>query len=296
MKNYIYPCLLAAAASLASCVDDKGSYTLSPINEVEITLSNKDGYVAYLAGDPVHISADVTGTMAETNEPSRYAYHWYVKIITNLSSMASETIDLSEEREFDYVADGSLLPGSYTLYLEVTDLETGLKTIQRSSLAVLSQMSTGYLVLGESTDGTVKMDMITTMAEDTILLEDVFTDPNIRKPESLVFIGQTRYGEYQNLWLTAADQSYSLTNGSYFELLEDGVSVTKGGLGSAVVGGALFGGHVAHDANIRPERAVHVVGAGREVEQHVPGKHENRAQESQGEKYERQRHGASHPT
>lgn len=112
MKNYIYPCLLAAAASLASCVDDKGSYTLSPINEVEITLSNEDGYVAYLAGDPVHISADVTGTMAETNDPSRYAYHWYVKIITNLSSMASETIDLSEEREFDYVADGSLLPGS----------------------------------------------------------------------------------------------------------------------------------------------------------------------------------------
>lgn len=227
MKNYIYPCLLAAAASLASCVDDKGSYTLSPINEVEITLSNKDGYVAYLAGDPVHISADVTGTMAETNEPSRYAYHWYVKIITNLSSMASETIDLSEEREFDYVADGSLLPGSYTLYLEVTDLETGLKTIQQSSLAVLSQMTTGYLVLGENTDGTVKMDMITTMEEDTILLEDVFTDPNIREPESLVFIGQTRYGEYQNLWLTAADQSYSLTNGSYFELLEDNTLDSK---------------------------------------------------------------------
>lgn len=227
MKNYIYPCLLAAAASLASCVDDKGSYTLSPINEVEITLSNEDGYVAYLAGDPVHISADVTGTMAETNDPSRYAYHWYVKIITNLSSMASETIDLSEEREFDYVADGSLLPGSYTLYLEVTDLETGLKTIQRSSLAVLSQMTTGYLVLGENTDGTVKMDMITTMEEDTILLEDVFTDPNIREPESLVFIGQTRYGEYQNLWLTAADQSYSLTNGSYFELLEDNTLDSK---------------------------------------------------------------------
>ena len=227
MKNYIYPCLLAAAASLASCVDDKGSYTLSPINEVEITLSNEDGYVAYLAGDPVHISADVTGTMAETNEPSRYAYHWYVKIITNLSSTASETIDLSEEREFDYVADGSLLPGSYTLYLEVTDLETGLKTIQQSSLAVLSQMTTGYLVLGENTDGTVKMDMITTMEEDTILLEDVFTDPNIREPESLVFIGQTRYGEYQNLWLTAADQSYSLTNGSYFELLEDNTLDSK---------------------------------------------------------------------
>ena len=38
-----------------------------------------------------------------------------------------------------------------------------------------------------------------------------------------------------------------------FELIENGESITKGGLGSAIIGGALFGsvGAIAHDATCR---------------------------------------------
>lgn len=220
MKKYISLFLLATAAIITSCVDDKGSYDLSPINEMEITLSNEDGYTAYIMGDPVLISADVKGTMAEENAPDRYAYHWYVKIITELASQAYQVIDLSTEREFTYTAGDDLVPGDYTLYLEVEDKETGLKALQQTTLSIASQTTTGFLVLGETADGSVKMDMIATMAEDTVLMEDVFTDSNIKAPEALFFTGYLGE-EGQNLWLTTATQSYSLTNGSYFKLLED---------------------------------------------------------------------------
>lgn len=219
MKKYISLFLLATATIFTSCVDDKGSYNLSPINEMEITLSNEDGYTAYIMGEPVLISADVKGTMAEENDPDRYAYHWYVKIITDIMSQASRVIDLSTEREFSYTAGDDLIPGSYTLYLEVEDKETGLKAIQSTRLSIASQTTTGYLVMGETTDGSVKMDMIATMVEDTVLMEDVFTDPNIKAPEALFFTGSLSAD--QNLWLTTASQSYSLTSGSYFNLLED---------------------------------------------------------------------------
>ena len=221
MKKYISLFLLATAAIFTSCVDDKGSYDLSPINEMEVTISNEDGYVAYIMGDPVLISANVKGTMAEENDPDRYAYHWYVKIVTDMTSQASRVIDLSTEREFNYTAGDDLIPGSYTLYLEVEDKETGLKTIQQTTLSIASQTTTGFLVLGETSDGSVKMDMIATMAEDTVLMEDVFTDPNIKSPEALFFTGPLDM--YQNLWLTTADQSYSLTSGSYFNLLDNSI-------------------------------------------------------------------------
>lgn len=219
MKKYISLFLLATAAIFISCVDDKGSYNLSPINEMEVTISNEDGYVAYIMGDPVLISADVKGTIAEENDPDRYAYHWYVKIITDIISQASRVIDLSTEREFSYTAGDDLIPGSYTLYLEVEDKETGLKTIQQTTLSIASQTTTGFLVMGETSDGSVKMDMIATMAKDTVLMQDVFTDPNIKAPEMLLFTGSLTAD--QNLWLTTATQSYSLTSGSYFNLLED---------------------------------------------------------------------------
>ena len=55
MKKYISLFLLATAAIFTSCVDDEGSYDLSPINEMEVTISNEDGYTAYIMGDPVLI-------------------------------------------------------------------------------------------------------------------------------------------------------------------------------------------------------------------------------------------------
>ena len=220
MKKYISLFLLATAAIFTSCVDDKGSYDLLPINEMEITLNNEDGYMAYIMGEPVLISADVKGTMAEENEPDRYAYHWYIKTITDMVSQAYSVLDLSTEREFYYTATGSdLIPGSYNLYLEVEDKETGLKALQQTTLSIASQTTTGFLVLGETAEGSVKMDMIATMAEDTVLMEDVFTDSNIKAPEALFFTGPLDM--YQHLWLTTATESYSLTSGSYFNLLED---------------------------------------------------------------------------
>lgn len=221
MKKYISLFLLATASIFTSCVDDEGSYDLSPINEMEVTVSNEDGYMAYIMGDPVLISADVKGTMAEENDPERYAYRWYVKIITDMTSQAYQILDLSTEREFYYTAGNDLIPGSYTLYVEVEDKETGLKALQQTTLSIASQTTTGFLVMGETSDGSVKMDMIATMATDTVLMEDVFVDPNIKSPEMLLFTGAL--SSDQNLWLTTDAQSYSLTNGSYFILLDNNI-------------------------------------------------------------------------
>lgn len=204
---------------ISSCLDDKGSYDLSPINEVEITNIDEDGYIAFLSGAEVVISPDVKGTMVELNDPDRYAYRWYIKIITNITSQASETIELGNERVLHFVPE-NLSPGSYTIYFEVTDKETGLKFLKETSLFVQSQTMTGFLVLGEKADGSTKMDLIAMISrQDTMLIEDVFVDPNMKNPEKLLFIGSTSM--YQNLWLTTTDNVYSLTSGSYYKLLEN---------------------------------------------------------------------------
>ncbi len=223
MKKYLYLIILFFVTGnlVSSCVEDKGSYDLSPINEVEITNIDEEGYTAFLSGEEVVISPDVKGTMVELNDPDRYAYRWYIKIITNLTSQASEIIELGNERILHFVPE-NLSPGSYTIYFEVTDKETGLKFLKETSVLVQSQTMTGFLVLGEKADGSTKIDLIAMISrQDTMLIENVFVDPNMKNPEKLSFIGATRYGEYQNLWLTTSDNVYSMTNGSYYKVLED---------------------------------------------------------------------------
>ena len=53
------------------------------------------------------------------------------------------------------------------------------------------------------------------------------------------------------------------------------------------------GGDIAHDAHVRLERTVHVIGAGGEIEQHVAGEHQDRAYEAEGDEGDDERHGIS---
>lgn len=206
---------------ISSCVDDKGSYDLSPINEVEISnIDEEDGYTVFLSGGELIIEPEVKGTMAEVNDPDRYTYRWYISILENMTSGATRVIELGNERVLHYKPE-NISPGTYTLYFEVADKNTGLKFLKETSVLIQSKTMSGFLVLGEKSDGSVKMDMIATIyKQDTILIEDVFVDPNIKKPENLLFIGASRYGSNQNMWLTAADEVYSMTSGSNINILE----------------------------------------------------------------------------
>lgn len=230
MKKYLYFALLflAIGSFMSSCVDDKGSYDLSPINEVEITnIDEENGYTVFLSGSELVISPDVKGSMAELNDPNRYTYRWYIKILLEVTSQATKVIEIGNERVLHYVPQ-NLSPGTYTVYFEVTDKETGLKFLKSTSILIQSQTMTGFLVLGEKSDGSAKMDLVAMIARtDTILIEDVFSDPNIKNPENLLFIGPSRYGSYQNLWLTTSDNVYSLTNGSYYKVLENNTFDSK---------------------------------------------------------------------
>lgn len=223
MKKYAYFLAgLLMAAGLASCVDDEGHYTLSPINEVEIAnIDHEDGYNVVLGGEPLVIAPDVKGSMAELNDPDRYAYRWYIKVSLSEDGLQKGNLELGTERELHYEPK-DIAPGSYTLYFEVADKETGLKFLTNMKLLIQSQTMTGFLVLGETADGSTKMDMVAMMDKvDTLLVEDVFADPAIRNPQALFFTGATRYGTDRNLWLTTESTSYSMTNGSYFKVLED---------------------------------------------------------------------------
>lgn len=52
-------------------------------------------------------------------------------------------------------------------------------------------------------------------------------------------------------------------------------------------------GDVAHYAHVGLERAIHIVGAAREVEEHVAGEHQKRGREAESEQGDGQRHGSS---
>ena len=54
----------------------------------------------------------------------------------------------------------SFHPGSYSLYFQVIDKSTGLEWITSTGVTVFSELTQGWLVLGELPDKEVRMDMV----------------------------------------------------------------------------------------------------------------------------------------
>lgn len=130
---------------MGSCMKDKGNYTLSPINEIEISELSASQNIDLFVNDHLKLSPIIKQSNVTTEN---YSYLWYV---FNNNATAGGRIDLSDKKDLDIVIRIPL--GGYTLVFVVKDLTTGITTTKQINLNVVSRFSSGLVVLEEKAQG-----------------------------------------------------------------------------------------------------------------------------------------------
>lgn len=222
-KKYIASIMVLAATmtfGLVSCVEDEGTYELSPINEISISGIDeeytKKSYVETLSIEPV-----LEGSLSGKDE-DQLEYKWFF----SSSSGTSFTHTLiSTDRNLNFPVD--VAPGTYTLYFQVKDKSTGLKWDTYTYLKARSQFVRGFYLFGDKADGTCGMDFVSMMdGRDTTVVKDIFVNSQkIKHAKNLIFTGG--YDDNTtDLWAITEESSYGIEHSaalSSFDII-DGVT------------------------------------------------------------------------
>jgi hypothetical protein len=208
MKRYIV-FLWALALTTLSCSEDKGSYDYKEINEVYISGLASEYRTVHKVG-ALKITPELTFT--QDDDPNRYEYVWEVG--SPLYTTSAPTATIGQSRDLDYFPE--LAPGDYALFLKVTDKKTGIRWINQNKviLHVLTQVSRGFLLIGEDEEGYADVDMIS-MTMDTVVAKGLLRGnglPPLRDPIGITFTGEgsTSNAQYIKLWVQTGDGTYFL--------------------------------------------------------------------------------------
>lgn len=217
MKSNIIKIILGGFIFLnaTSCVEDKGTYTFTPVNEISVVsgIDTENGYKTLSKIDRLELTPEIAGTLSGKDESS-LEFKWY--IATGEASKDIKRTEIATTKNLDYGVD--LLPGSYILYLEIKDKSTGLKWLTSANLSVSSSLTTGFLLFGENEDRTVRLDMISMPADrDTVVFADLFpNETGLKGAKNLVFTGS--YYKCQALWAMTDNGSFKLNSSTSFDL------------------------------------------------------------------------------
>lgn len=193
-KYYFLP-LLAAAISFSSCVEDEGSNEIMAYNEVSIS-GIEETYAGVSGLDVINITPEISGTLSGKDE-SNFEYKWFL-CTPAISNHTHEVI--STERNLSYPINSN--PANYTLYYQVKDKSTGLAWEKTTTLKVESPFVRGFYLYGDKEDGTVGIDFISVLANDTAVVEDIFENTcDLKGAKDLIFTGY--YNDKSGLFATA---------------------------------------------------------------------------------------------
>ena len=120
-------------------MEDLGTYDYNPLHEITIdTLKNRTIEIYH----QLEVEAKISFSGKET--PLEYCWYRY----TN-NDLEVDTLSLEKKLVYNV----NLSVGNYTIYLKVTDKETGLSSKSNFTLSVTGKFDKGLMVLGE-VDGT----------------------------------------------------------------------------------------------------------------------------------------------
>lgn len=155
-------CLLAI---LSSCVDDKGNYEYDNISVPEYDQTTET--ITLAPSEPVLIEPVITYTDGIGLNNFTYEWVWYdpaaATVGGTLISQSTETSRLSIDR----LPDKINRPGTYQVYLKLTNNITGVLYIKPYTFVVKNRIQTGYLALSEKTSG-LELNMISPVLNDGI--------------------------------------------------------------------------------------------------------------------------------
>lgn len=214
----IYIIYIMLAVGLLSCVEDEGSYTLSPVNEITVSgIEEEYNKVSYSETLNINPEIKMSSNLIDENQ---LAYLWF---ICNGSISDEQHTIIGTEKKLDYPLN--IPPGTYNLYFQILDKTTGLKWENVTKLKTISQFVRGFYLFGDKEDGTCGIDFISIMEKrDTTLIEDIFVNSlGIKGAQNLVFTGPYN-AKSTSLWAITESGSYSIENSaslSSFDIRED---------------------------------------------------------------------------
>lgn len=164
MKGIKYILILFLLLQL-SCVDDQSKYGNVSIDD--ITIEGIDKFREVEIGTNLKIQPTVT---TKFGEKSQLSYIWYKY---GKDQLIADT--LSYEKNLD-VPIGDVIPGIITnLVYKVTDVQTGVFAVNKSTFTTVGKYSSGTLML-YSVDG--KKDLAMLKTDGTTLYENVYSLAN----------------------------------------------------------------------------------------------------------------------
>lgn len=204
MKKYIIPLLSLGLA--CSCVEDEGSYSYTPMNQVTIgEMQERYNLLAFV--DVLEINPTISGSIYGEDE-GNYEYKWELCYNNHTHEV------IGNERNLSWKAD--VREGEYNVYLTVKDKNTDVEKIFGATVSVSSPFNTGFLVIGKDmTTGHAALDMVTMPPErDTTVVENVvdMSSLNISNPTSVISAGRRYPGrtDYTRIWINGEEDSYSI--------------------------------------------------------------------------------------
>ena len=256
--------VLAVCALVIACSQDKGNYDYVELNEPKVS-GIQDMNVLTFA--QLRIEPVLEG--GEFPE-SEYSFQW--KVLDNVE--LTDPVVISESRVLDY--EVTLAPGSYTLFLVITENATGLYWQFESQLTVSSSMSEGWMVLC-SDQGRARLDFVSVVTGETY--RDVLRDngmPQMNGPRRIQWLsdktdasspyylltddGATRLGRDAFEWKPEYDFAYEVAVSD--RLIPS--SITSAGFGKVIVSGedahycevmgidGLYGSAINKDFSVAP--------------------------------------------
>lgn len=202
--------------SFLSCVEDKGNNVLSEINEIKISgIEDRYDLTSYL--ETLNIEPEIECTLKDFSEDN-LEYSWFFcKDSASTSNHSHEKI--STERDLSYKVD--VPPGTYTIYLQVTDKLSGLKFEKAFKLYASSRFVRGFYLYGDKADGTVGLDFVSMpVGKDTMLMKDIFINSlQVKGAKDLIFTGHYNNG-YNALWAVTHDNQYAIEYSAQLEKVD----------------------------------------------------------------------------
>ena len=214
MKKAIYLCLLVMLWQACS-VEDEGNYDYMPLNGVSITFDKEEeNQVKEKGVDVLKINPTVEGDVYGENEEN-YEYTWFF-----CSGQDHKHTIVGHDKNLEWPV--SFKPGKYTLYFQVVDKSTGLEWLKSTGVTVFSDLTQGWLLLGENADEELRLDILARKASgDLVVIEDIFdnSEMHLKNPYGLIFTGSRQLTYPAHLWMMTDDNGYKLTWGNKFELV-----------------------------------------------------------------------------
>lgn len=170
MKSLRSIIFFIALIPIASCYKDLGNYDYKQINKLGIQLesSYNASYGVNFKIEPIiTASADNAANLKDT---SKYKYEWSVLNPSVLYADQRRVISVKPVLDDKITVN----PGAYTLYLRVTDRNTGVMFQQTAKFTVISQIYEGWLLLNEA-GGKSRLDMLSRVDSNYTYLPDVLT-------------------------------------------------------------------------------------------------------------------------